>query len=211
MLVKNELIAVTAHLQNLNNINIVMGRNGAGKSRFLRSLEEKYRYDAEFYVRYVSPERAGTFRRDGNVLTNMSNSQTWLSESRSANQAASFKAASAQLLREAESIYLRRLEATPEIRADLSRTFASDRLDKINRLLTNISLDVGNNDFEFRLLSTADVVTPDHISSGESEIVSLATEILYFFDTIDPNKFNVLMLDEPDVHFIPIYRHGLAS
>jgi AAA ATPase domain len=203
MLIKTELIADNTRLQNLNNINIVMGRNGVGKSRFFRSLETKYRNDAGAYVRYVSPERAGTFRRDGNVLTNMSNNPNWLSQTRSVNQAASFKEASAQLLRQAESIYLRRLEATPEIRADLSRTFATDRLDKINRLLTNISLGVSNTDFEFRSLSTGDVVTPDHISSGESEAVSLATEILYFFDTIDPNKFNVLMLDEPDVHLHP--------
>lgn len=203
MLTITELSADNTRLQNLNNINIVMGRNGAGKSRFFRSLEEKYRHDAETYVRYISPERAGTFRRDGHVLTNMSNDPNWISHTRSVNQAASFKAASAQLLREAESIYLRRLEATPEIRADLSRTFATDRLDKINRLLTNISLVVSNTDFEFRSLSTGEVVTPDHISSGESEAVSLATEILYFFDTIDPNKFNVLMLDEPDVHLHP--------
>jgi hypothetical protein len=203
MLTISELIAGNTRLQNLNNINIVMGRNGAGKSRFFRILEEQYRYDVGTYVRYVSPERAGTFRRDGNVLTNMSNSPNWLSETRSVNQAASFKAASAQLLREAESIYLRRLEATPEIRSDLSRTFTTDRLDKINRLLTNIYLGVSNTDFEFRSLTTGDVVTPDNISSGESEAVSLATEILYFFDTIDSNKFNVLMLDEPDVHLHP--------
>lgn len=203
MLTINELNAGNTRLQNLNNINIIMGRNGAGKSRFLRSLEEQYRSDAGTYVRYVSPERAGTFRRDGNILNNMSNIPNYLSQTRSVNQAASFKAASALLLREAESIYLRRLEATPEIRADMSRTFAAERIDKINRLLTNISLGVSNTDFEFRSLSTGEVVTPDDISSGESEAVSLATEILYFFDTIDPNKFNVLMLDEPDVHLHP--------
>ena len=33
--------------------------------------------------------------------------------------------------------------------------------------------------------------------------MSLASEILYFFDTIDPAKFNVLLLDEPDVHLHP--------
>jgi ABC-type branched-subunit amino acid transport system ATPase component len=203
MLTINELIAGNTRLQNLNNINIIMGRNGSGKSRFLRSLEAKYRDDAGTYVRYVSPERAGTFRRDGNVLTNMSNNPNWLSQTRSNNQVPDFKAASATLLREAETIYLRRLAATPEIRDDYSRSFQIDRLDRINRLLTNISLEVSNTDFEFRSLADGKVIDSNNISSGESEAVSLATEILYFFDTIDPDKFNVLMLDEPDVHLHP--------
>jgi hypothetical protein len=62
---------------------------------------------------------------------------------------------------------------------------------------------MGNADFEFRSLADGRTVSPDNISSGESEAVALATEILYFFDTIDPTKFNVLLLDEPDVHLHP--------
>jgi hypothetical protein len=62
---------------------------------------------------------------------------------------------------------------------------------------------MGNADFEFRSLADGQIISPDQISSGESEAVALATEILYFFDTIDPAKFNVLLLDEPDVHLHP--------
>lgn len=119
------------------------------------------------------------------------------------NQADNFKAASAMLLQEAETLYLRRLAATPEIRSDISRSFESDRISKINRLLTNISLEVSNTDFQFRSLATDDIISSEHISSGESEAVSLATEILYFFDTLELSKFNVLLLDEPDVHLHP--------
>jgi ABC-type branched-subunit amino acid transport system ATPase component len=200
----NELTGQNAHLTGLNNINIIMGRNGAGKSRFLRSIEETINQDNTlFYVRYVSPERAGSFRRDGNVLTNMSNNPGWLRQTRAVNQASDFKAASAMLFREAETLYLRRLASTPEIRIDLTRNFQTDRLSKINRLLTNISLEMGNADFEFRSLADGRMITPDQISSGESEAVALAAEIIYFFDTIDPEKFNVLLLDEPDVHLHP--------
>lgn len=204
MLKVDELRGQFAHLANLNNINIIMGRNGAGKSRFLRDIEANITQNQnQFYVRYVSPERAGTFKRDGNVLTNLSNDPNWLRHSRAVNQAPNFKAASAVLLREAETLYLRRLANTPEIRMDPTRNFETDRLDKVNQLLTNISLEVGNADFEFRSLADGQLVTPDNISSGESEAVALATEILYFFDTIDPAKFSVLLLDEPDVHLHP--------
>lgn len=181
-----------------------MGRNGAGKSRFLRDIEEMLNQDkTHFYVRYVSPERAGSFKRDGNILTSMSNSPEWLRQTRSVNQASNFKAASAMLFREAETLYLRRLASTPEIRTDLTRNFQADRLSKVNQLLTNISLEMGNADFEFRSLTDGQTITPDQISSGESEAVALAAEIIYFFDTIEPTKFNVLLLDEPDVHLHP--------
>lgn len=200
----NELAGRTARLRNLNNINVIMGRNGAGKSRFLRDIEQAISGDSQkFYARYVSPERAGTFKRNGNVLTNMSNNPTWLREVRSVNQASDFKAASAMLFREAETLYLRRLANTPEIRMDSARNFETDRLSKVNQLLSNISLTMGNTDFEFRSLADNQVISPDAISSGESEAVALASEILYFFDTIDPAKFNVLLLDEPDVHLHP--------
>lgn len=200
----NKLSGQTARLSNLSSINIIMGRNGAGKSRFLRDIEETISPEKQnFYVRYVSPERAGSFKRDGNVLTNMSNDPDWLRYTRAVNQASNFKAASAMLFREAETLYLRRLANTPEIRADLTRNFQTDRLSKINQLLTNISLEMGNTDYEFRSLADGQIIDPEHISSGESEAVALAAEIIYFFDTIDPEKFNVLLLDEPDVHLHP--------
>ena len=200
----NELRGHSAHLTDLNNINVILGRNGAGKSRFLRDIEAKASENKDLlYFRYVSPERAGSFKVDGNILTTMSDNPEWLRNVRSVNQASNFKGASAVLLREAEVIYLRRLAKLPEIRMDATRTFESDRLTKINQLLTNISLEMGNSDFEFRSLITGNIINPVEISSGESEAVALAAEILYFFDTIDPNKFNVLLLDEPDVHLHP--------
>lgn len=199
-----ELKGQHAHLTNLNNINVIMGRNGAGKSRFLRDIDGVTSQNTQLYnVRYVSPERAGSFKRDGNVLTNMSNDPTWLRQVRSVNQASNFKAASAMLFREAETLYLRRLASTPEIRMDPTRNFETDRLSKVNQLLTNISLEMGAADFEFRALADGQTISPDQISSGESEAVALAAEILYFFDTIDPARINLLLLDEPDVHLHP--------
>ncbi len=199
-----ELAGQTAHLSGLNNINIILGRNGAGKSRFLRDIEATINQRREeFYIRYVSPERAGSFKRDGNVLTNMSNNSEWLRSTRAVNQANNFKAASAMLFREAETLYLRRLSSTPEIRMNPSRNFETDRLSKVNQLLSNITIVMGNADFEFRSIAEGELIEPHEISSGESEAVALAAEILYFFDTIDPNRFNVLLLDEPDVHLHP--------
>lgn len=207
---RTELSAETAKATGLNNINILLGRNGSGKSRFLRTIDLGIGRDSAFTVRYISPERAGVFRRDGNVMNSMESSPTWLPQVRRKNQAENFKAASANLLRDIETAYLRRLQDTPSIRDDSARNFRADSLDKINRLLSNVSIVQQGSDFVFND-SDGQVVPPDQISSGESEAVALASEMLYFFETMQKDKFNVLLLDEPDVHLHPDLQARLAS
>lgn len=199
---RKELSVNGAVASDIGNLNILLGRNGSGKSRYLRSLDEELSGKGECNVRYISPERAGVFRRDGSVITNMEQHDSWLAQVRRKNQADNFKAASAQLLRDVETAYLRKLQDLPEIRLDPTRTFYADRLERINRLLPNIRIEQEKSDFVFRSLSGGKI-EPDQISSGESESVSLATEIMFFFDTLNPEAFNVLLLDEPDVHLHP--------
>jgi ABC-type branched-subunit amino acid transport system ATPase component len=199
-----------AELLNISNVNIILGRNGAGKSLFLRALDVSLSGDPNYNVRYISPERAGVFRKDGNVQTNIENNITWLRDTRRRNQADNFKAASAYLLREIEVSYLRRLQDSISIRQDLQRNFRVDRLDGINRLLSNISIEQVDSNFVF-INSLGESVPPEQISSGESEAIALASEIMYFFETLDGSKFNILLLDEPDVHLHPDLQARLAK
>ncbi|MGE0114517.1 MAG: AAA family ATPase [Steroidobacteraceae bacterium] len=205
-----EITAADATIRGISNINLILGRNGAGKSRFLRNLDSSLAGNADFYVRYVSPERAGVFRPDGNIQNAMEQNKDWLRSIRSRNQVDNFKAASANLLREIELAYLRRLQQMHHIRIDLDRNFQTDRLDQINQLFPNISIEQDRSNYIFRSTS-GDVIPPDQISSGESEAISLASEIMYFFETIDPAKFNLLLLDEPDVHLHPDLQARLAN
>lgn len=199
-----ELKGDFANLSPLSSINIILGRNGSGKSRFLRDIENTIHKDNEnFYVRYISPQRGGTFKRDGIILTNISMNPNFLRENRSTNFSNNFKAASAMLFREAELMYLRNLASIREIREDIDRNFYVDRLQKVNNLFNNIELVMGNEDFEFRSTVDGNIIDANEISSGESEAMALASEIIYFFDTVDSNKFNVLLIDEPDVHLHP--------
>lgn len=192
----------SAILNRISSLNIILGRNGSGKSRFLREIDEQIFRNGDFNTRYISPERAGSFKVDGNIITNQGNDPNFLRNTRSFNQASNFKSGSAMLLRNAELLYLRKITTNPEFRLDLEKTFQNDRLSRINRLLINIQLHIVKDDFEFRTIN-GEVVRPADISSGESEAVSLASEIIYFFDTIDANKFNILLMDEPDVHLHP--------
>lgn len=205
-----QIITGQAQLYNISNINVILGRNGAGKSTFLRRLDSELGYSPEYQIRYVSPERAGVFRRQGHIDTNMEQDTNYLRSSRLRNQAENFKAASASLLREVEIIYLRRLQDDQDLRSDASKNFRSDRLDKINSLLSNITIDQDKSNFIFKSHNN-ETIPPEEISSGESEAVSLATEIIYFFETIDQSKFNLLLLDEPDVHLHPDLQARLAQ
>lgn len=196
--------------EGLKCINVLLGRNGAGKSRFLRAIDQSVFHDKSYYVRYISPERAGVFRRDGNVMTNMESSPGWLEEVRRRNQAENFKAASANLLREVETAYLRKMQDTPEIRQDPSKNFRVERLEKINRLLANLIICQEGSDFIFRN-NDGDAIEPDQISSGESEAVALSVEMMYFFDNLKKDRFNLLLIDEPDVHLHPDLQCRLAT
>jgi energy-coupling factor transporter ATP-binding protein EcfA2 len=193
-----DLVFKEVALRNVNRINIVLGRNGAGKSRLLRSLDKWMAKDGQYRVRYVSPERAGIFNRDANVETNMVGNPDWAINVRRANQSPQFKAMSHVYLRNAESAYLRQLQNIDA----RGRSFQLECLDPISRLLANVSVEQGDPDFMFRSSSGA-LVKPDDLSSGESETIALASEILHFFSTIDMEKQNILLLDEPDVHQHP--------
>lgn len=192
-------------LGGLGRINVIVGRNGTGKSRFLRRLAAILDGDKQHSVRYVSPERGGSFKRESGIEDAMQDAN-WLSSSRNRNQVSNFKAASAVLLRDLELTWLRRLQYETGPRP---RLFADEVLSKLNNLLANVQLTQDGPNFVFRLPS-GKPIQADQLSSGESETVALASEILHFFGQLDPERFNVLLLDEPDVHLHPDLQAGLA-
>lgn len=186
-------------LQEVNRINVILGRNGAGKSRFLRGLDfGMAEAAADFRVSYVSPERAGTFQRDATVETNTANSAVWATNTRRANQAPGFKSMSHLALRNAERAYLIKLEDKDA----RGKSFQRDCLDPISRMLSNVSIVRGDMDFEF-VNAVGATVSAVELSSGESETIALAAEVLSFLSNVDMNRLNVLLLDEPDVHQHP--------
>ncbi len=189
---------VDYELNGIKCINVILGRNGAGKSRFLRAIDQHLALNPEYRVSYVTPERSGFFRRDGGVETNISSSPNWAKSVRRANQLSGFKAMSHLALRNAETAYLRKLQ---DIDAR-GKSFQTDCLGPINRMLSNVFLEQGDNDFSIRTMDGV-LITPENLSSGESETIALASEVMSFIMAVDVSKDNVLLLDEPDVHQHP--------
>lgn len=186
-------------LENFNRINVILGRNGAGKSRFLRELDlAMTNAPGDYRVSYVTPERSGAFQRDPSIEMNTASHVGWAANTRRANQADGFKSMSHLALRNAERAYLIKLEDKDA----RGKSFQRDCLDPISRMLSNVSIIRGEMDFKF-MTATGTPVEARQLSSGESETISLASEVLSFFSNIDINKTNVLLLDEPDVHQHP--------
>lgn len=198
-----------ATIQDPGTINVIVGRNGAGKSRFLRDLTSHFRGNPAYNVSYITPERGGTFVYEPHIEVNTLSDPNWLPNNRQQNQSGEFKKSSLNHLRNLSIAWGRRLNDDLELRKT-NKTFESEFLADINALFLNVSLVWKNNSFTFESIA-GDPIPPNQISSGESEIVSLASEILNFFESIDASKQNILAIDEPDVHLHPDMQARLAN
>lgn len=181
---KDRLCGTYSKLIGLNNINLILGRNGTGKSRFLRDLNERLsKNKKEFYTRYVSPERSGWFICNDSDKPITLQVGAFPSADRNSNQPRDFKQEAAGLLRDLELLYWRRLareaELTESSTSDI-RGFQKDRLEKINNLLTNIELQLTDTSYVFCHVDSGKPIAAENISSGEAEVVTLAVEILFF-------------------------------
>lgn len=188
---------MTIHeLVNFARFTVLIGKNGAGKSTSLRTLNAGDSPN----IKYVSPERGGTLKYDANVDSTMSSNLGWLKATRQTNRFEQFRQQSAVQFRNLESAVLREIEKIPEKRADVSYTFDTI-LEQINQLLPAIRM-VRNDMGGFSVLTkSGQPLDEANLSSGESELIALAIEVLVFSRQSMANK--ILLLDEPDVHLHP--------
>jgi hypothetical protein len=104
---------------------------------------------------------------------------------------------------------LREIERDTEKRNNHSYTFETV-LEDINSLLPAIELKRTDRGFEvYGTHGERAKIDNKDISSGESELVALAIEILVFSRTSVPGK--ILLLDEPDVHLHPDLQYRLGQ
>ncbi len=196
-------------IRNVGQINVILGKNGCGKSHLLKQAEASLRNHNVGRVRYLSPERAGSLQYDPNVENNITTSPGWMDDTRRRNQAQQFKQQSAVLFRRLEMLFLRELQDDHTRPGYLPRHF-NDVIAKINTLLDRVAIRTSKTGFEIYDKTSNQIATPESISSGESELISLAIEFLAFTKECDANKVNFLLIDEPDVHLHPDLQYRLA-
>lgn len=190
-------------LRNLNRINFLLGKNGCGKSTLLKRVEEGTKGQPGYgATKYITPERGGHLKYEPGVENNMANDENWMPSSRRVNQFRQFRQQSVAQYRKLETLVLRELEQTPELRQNLEFTFDT-YVDEINSLLDNIEIRRHESTFRIMKKGTDSEIQPDVISSGESELISLGIECLVFEKECVEGVENILYLDSPDVHLHP--------
>jgi ABC-type cobalamin/Fe3+-siderophores transport system ATPase subunit len=198
-------------LNNLSNINIILGKNGSGKSYLLKQMEVGLQgRETSGKIRYISPERGGLLRYEPGIDQNISDNPNWMTETRRNNQTGNFRQQSATLFRRLELLVLREIEHDQFQPGYIPRSFQTN-IDLLNTLLERVCIERDENKaFKIIERDTNQLTTPENISSGESELVSLGIEFLAFAKECVEGKFNALFVDEPDVHLHPDLQDRLA-
>ncbi|MBI5122801.1 AAA family ATPase [Candidatus Roizmanbacteria bacterium] len=197
-------------LNGLSKINILLGKNGCGKSTCLKKVENGISPNQDIWgiTRYITPERGGTLIYEAGIEQNLNNDPNWILQSRRVNQLTQFRQQSIAQYRKLEITILREIASTR--RNDHEYTFDL-YIDKINSLLDNIEIRPDGITFKIFKKGTDTQIDAAQISSGESELVSLGIECLIFAKEAVPDKNNILFLDEPDVHLHPDLQSRLMT
>jgi len=195
---------------NLSKINILLGKNGSGKSSLFKQVDIRLRAENIGEVAYVTPERGGFLQYDSSVDQNSTNLPNFVTDSKRRNQWGQFKNHSINQYRQLELLSLRELENNMGLRTNPAYSF-NTVVEKINKLLDNINIVRKESDFEIRKKENGTPIGAAEISSGESELISLAIECLRFAKTCIAGRTNILLIDEPDVHLHPDLQSKLVS
>ena len=198
-------------LTGLDKINVILGKNGCGKSFLLKAIEQNV-FGREGFgkLRYISPERGGLLQYEPNIEQAMGNDPNWIRNTRRKNQSENFNQQSTTLFRQLEILALREIEREHTMPDYVPRTFDTT-VDLINGLLDRVRI-VRDASRVFKIVDreTGADSGPSEISSGESELISLGVEVLAFSKDCDENLTNLLLIDEPDVHLHPDLQDRLA-
>lgn len=203
---------VEAHgftLQDLDRFNIVLGKNGSGKSLLLKQVESRLKQEGR-HVRYLSPERGGSLTYDYGIEQQIARNPEWLGDQRRRNQADGFRQQSVALFRQLERQVLLRIEREHTKPEYLPTTFDA-HVDRLNTLLDRVRIVRDERDFTIAGRDQGVDANAGNISSGEAELVSLGIEILSFVQSAVAGADNFLLIDEPDVHLHPDLQDRLAK
>jgi energy-coupling factor transporter ATP-binding protein EcfA2 len=186
-------------LLGLSKINILLGKNGCGKSSLLKKLELNLVENKNFgEVNYVTPERGGTLNYHSGIEQSVINDISYSKSNKRVNQWGMFKHYSVTQYNRLQ------LKHLIDIEKNRSLPGFDTVIDRINSMLINVKIvrkdEVG---FELYTKEVSIKLKPEDLSSGESELISLAIECLAFEKDCKEGVQNILLLDEPDVHLHP--------
>ena len=92
-------------LNNLSKINVVLGKNGCGKSRMLRQLDSGL--EAPNIARYITPERGGSVIYEPGTESMINSDINWMRRRSEGNMSMEFRQESVAQYRNLEILVLR--------------------------------------------------------------------------------------------------------
>jgi predicted ATPase len=138
-------------LKGLAKVNVILGKNGCGKSYLLKALEQGLKANAFENVRYISLERGGVLEYMPQIAHTMANNPGYLSNDRRKNQSENFRQQSAALFQRLELRVLRKIEREHIKEGYVPSTF-DDTLDELQSLLDRVRLERGDQDKAFTIV-----------------------------------------------------------
>lgn len=196
-------------IQNHQRINILFGKNGSGKSTSFKEMTNTLQSEKKGLVEYITPERGGILTFQSGVEQNMQN-ESWIQGTRIKNQFNQFKEQSIIRFKDLKSIihtqigeYIDDSLQDQIPKSELQSRSFKNYIVKINSLLDNVEIREDKSTFKIYVKEENTPITSETISSGESELITLAIECLAYEAKCEQGKENFLFLDEPDVHIHP--------
>lgn len=183
-------------LTRLNSINVLLGRNGSGKSQLLRAMR-----DLDLASRhYIVPERTGEINFEAGLITQVIDAVQRQGQSRS-NFSANYRQA---VVTRIQGYYTRR---GTKRRAEINHD-PEELIKALSLVLPDFTVGVKADPpfYELhRIRDGAAVTSVQNLSSGESQLLSLGLDILTITGMweLDGQGKRMLLLDEPDAHIHP--------
>ncbi len=196
-------------LENLKDITVLFGKNGAGKSKLLRTLRDGDK--AAFH--YSSPERSGE------ISFNIGHTQSeFTGDSRAGKHTSNLAPSYREEVIARIQAYLAKKGGIRRSTPHVPNLVELEELeDMLHVLLPEFQVTIeasGNNPFKLvRSVSGQVVNTVNDLSSGESEVVTLALDLLLICAIwqIEGRSNCLLLVDEPDTHLHPDLQQHLAK
>lgn len=183
-------------LSRLNKINVLLGRNGSGKSQLLRALRDSSQESSH----YVVPERTGEISFEPGLMVEVINSQGRRNRS-SGNFQSNYRQ---EVVTRIQGYYTKRgTKPQSNINHD-----PDELLKHLAVILPDFQIRVKSESPFYELTRISDgttVTSVSLLSSGESQLLSIGMDILTIVGMweLDEQPNRTLFIDEPDAHIHP--------
>lgn len=183
-------------LRGLNAINVVLGRNGSGKSQLLRALRDV----SPVASHYVVPERTGEIQFEAGLMVEVVDPARRQNRSRG-NFSSNYRQ---EVVTRIQGYYTKRgTKKASDINHD-----PEDLLRTLGLILPDFTVRVKSESPFYELIRLKDgsaVTSVSNLSSGESQLLSLGMDVLTIVGMweLDCVAQRMLLVDEPDAHIHP--------